>query len=342
MDKQICPICGRMYENEENKRNRFVAEPQCVEQESNQDEYLNYYCSHFKFSLAIHKNIVEMDLDNELREEILNLITEYMLHFKVKNNLRTMKRRCFYFNDNESDVDMLDTESRYINVAKLIQNYPRKAIDVANRSLINFSLIYQRYGDIICPTWLEKRISFEHNYNNNHSLGVFLLLEDLGYVKDPDNRECYVITAEGWQKIEQLQKELQISCQGFIAMSFREETKSIREAFRIAIKEAGYNVKIIDEKEHNNQIVPEIFFEINRSKFVVVDVTYPNYGAYYEAGYAQALGKQVIICCREKEFNDKDKGPHFDISQKSMIVWKDEEDLINRLKRRIEATVDDL
>jgi nucleoside 2-deoxyribosyltransferase len=122
-------------------------------------------------------------------------------------------------------------------------------------------------------------------------------------------------------------------------MSFREETKPIREAFRTAMQESGYSVAVIDEKEHNNQIVPEIFYEIERSKFVVVDVTYPNYGAYYEAGYAQALGKQVIICCREAEFHDKSTRPHFDISQKSMVVWKDETDLVQRLKRRIEATV---
>lgn len=124
-------------------------------------------------------------------------------------------------------------------------------------------------------------------------------------------------------------------------MSFSEETDTIRKAFRQAIQESGYTARVIDEKEHNNQIVPEIFFEIERSKFVVVDVTYPNYGAYYEAGYAQALGKQVIICCRKSEFESKDrqKRPHFDISQKSMVVWQDESDLVTRLKKRIEATV---
>lgn len=122
-------------------------------------------------------------------------------------------------------------------------------------------------------------------------------------------------------------------------MAFREETKPIREAFRKAITEMGYNASVIDEKEHNNQIVPEIFYEIQRSKFVVVDVTYPNLGAYYEAGYAQALGKQVIICCQEDSFKDSSRRPHFDISQKSMIVWTDEADLVRRLKRRIEATV---
>ena len=111
----------------------------------------------------------------------------------------------------------------------------------------------------------------------------------------------------------------------------------IAESFKKAINACGYAPRIMSEIEHNNQIVPEIFFEIEQSKFTVVDVTYPNNGAYYEAGYAQALGKQVIVCCRKKEFDDK--VVHFDISQKSMIVWKDEAELVERLKKRIEATV---
>ncbi len=125
-------------------------------------------------------------------------------------------------------------------------------------------------------------------------------------------------------------------------MSFRNETATIRNSFKIAIEACGYAVKIIDEKEHNNQIVPEIFYEIERSKFIVVDVTYPNYGAYYEAGFAQALGKEVIVCCKKEAFENtsgKFERPHFDIAQKSMVLWEDEADLVSRLKRRIEATV---
>lgn len=161
------------------------------------------------------------------------------------------------------------------------------------------------------------------------------------YIKDVDGKQTYVITAEGWKRIDVLLNEEYAIRQGFIAMSFCNETRNIREAFRTAISSCGYIVKVIDEKEHNNQIVPEILYEISRSKFVVVDITVPNYGAYYEAGYAQALGKEVIVCCQETIFTSEDKKqkPHFDIAQKSMIVWKDEEDLINRLRRRIQATV---
>ena len=81
-----------------------------------------------------------------------------------------------------------------------------------------------------------------------------------------------------------------------------------------------------------------MFFEIERSKFMVVDVTFENSGAYYEAGYAQALGKEVIVCC-SKEILDGPNKPHFDIAQKQIIDWTDLADLKERLKRRIEATV---
>lgn len=122
-------------------------------------------------------------------------------------------------------------------------------------------------------------------------------------------------------------------------MKFGEKTVAIRESFKKAIHESGYTPRLIDEKEHNKQIVPEILFEIGRSKFMVVDVTVPCYGAYYEAGYAQALGKEVIICCSQEAFNNTETRPHFDIAQKSMIIWDTEDELVERLIRRIAATV---
>ena len=70
-------------------------------------------------------------------------------------------------------------------------------------------------------------------------------------------------------------------------MSFDDNVKYIGDIFQQAIRQAGFEPRIIKDKEHNNYIMPEIFHEIKASKFVVVDITKPNYGAYYEAGYAQ-------------------------------------------------------
>ena len=59
-------------------------------------------------------------------------------------------------------------------------------------------------------------------------------------------------------------------------MKFGDKTETIRQAFKEAISECRYVPRVIDEKEHNHQIVPEILYEISKSKFVVVDITFPN------------------------------------------------------------------
>ena len=246
----------------------------------------------------------------------------------------------YYFYFEEESVGNIPDNFQKINVAELMRNYPRSFMDKMEKSLYNLSKEYPIFGWKIS----EERKMFHLLYCENEGdkvwhieiPGILNALCELGYLSR-DLSRYYCISAKGWEKVSELEKA-ESNNQGFIAMSFRNETKTISESFKNAISRCGYIPRRIDEKEHNNQIVPEILFEISRSKFVVVDVTYPNYGAYYEAGYAEALGKEVIICCRDKEFNG-DSRPHFDIAQKSTIVWKDEDDLENRLYRRIEATV---
>lgn len=119
----------------------------------------------------------------------------------------------------------------------------------------------------------------------------------------------------------------------FVAMWFDEEMKVARAKIENAIVVCGYKPILIDAKEHNNQIVPEIFKEINDSVFIVADLTGQRGGVYYEVGYATAKGKQVILSCKEEEKT------HFDVAQINTIYWKDEDDLYKRLVNRIKATI---
>ena len=165
-------------------------------------------------------------------------------------------------------------------------------------------------------------------------------LKKSDFIKDYDNKLDSVvlcISAKGWQLIEQLQKNTSFGKNVFIAMSFMKGTESTREALKQGISKAGYTPVIIDELTHNHQIVPEMFKQIRDSKFLVIDVSIPNNGAYYEAGYALGLGKEVIFCCSQKSFEDKENRPHFDVSQKQMIIWKDEADLSDKLEKWIKS-----
>ncbi|MCI9654208.1 MAG: hypothetical protein HFG91_07710 [Acholeplasmatales bacterium] len=93
----------------------------------------------------------------------------------------------------------------------------------------------------------------------------------------------------------------------------------------------------MNEFETNNWIMPEIFHQIQLSKFVVVDLSIRCDGAYYEAGYALAMGKEVIhIYDRREESNNP---LHFDVAQKSTVIYNDFDDLKFKLMNRIKATI---
>lgn len=119
----------------------------------------------------------------------------------------------------------------------------------------------------------------------------------------------------------------------FVAMSFDDELKPVRISISKVIKDEGLTPLLIDSKEHNNQIVPEIFSEIDKAKFVIADLTHHKTGVYYEAGYAKGMGKEVIFTCRKEDFENR----HFDVAQTNTIVWETPGELSERLAKRIEA-----
>lgn len=144
----------------------------------------------------------------------------------------------------------------------------------------------------------------------------------------------FVLTPRGYARIDEIQKYAAHGKNVLVAMKFGEETKPLRESIRKGIQDAGYIAIFIDEVQHNDFITPELLKHIRDSKFVVVDLTHQNNGAYFEEGYAMGLGKPVIQLCKEGV------ELHFDIAQKNTIMWKTEDDIPELLHRRIDATID--
>lgn len=120
----------------------------------------------------------------------------------------------------------------------------------------------------------------------------------------------------------------------FIAMSFNPELEEIRKVISDVVSWQGFKPIIIDSKEHNNQIFPEIFYEIQNAEFVIADLTDHRNGVYYEAGYAKGLGKEVIFTCKMDDFDNR----HFDVAQTNTIVWSEPYKLREKLSARIEST----
>lgn len=168
---------------------------------------------------------------------------------------------------------------------------------------------------------------------------VLKYLADSIYIEciDGINEEEYRgvrLTPKGYARVDELQKNTANGRNVLVAMKFGEDTRKLREAIRQGVGEAGYFAIFIDEVQHNDFITPELLKYIRDSKFVVVDLTHQNNGAYFEEGYAMGVGKTVIQLCK------KDTNLHFDIAQKNTIMWDVEDSIPLMLKNRIIATID--
>ena len=75
--------------------------------------------------------------------------------------------------------------------------------------------------------------------------------------------------------------------------------------------------------------------KIRDAKFVIADLTHDNRGAYWEAGYAEGLGKPVIYICETTKFDEKKT--HFDTNHCTTIPWSRDDD--GGFRERLTATL---
>lgn len=173
-------------------------------------------------------------------------------------------------------------------------------------------------------------------------------LEQSGFIKayawDNPEEHAVSLTPDGWSAIKE--KKLN-SKKAFIAMAFdwTAEYEQLRldylEAIREGCRDCGYNANIVTP-DHTGHIVDKIIAEIKESDFMVADFTYNNRGAYFEAGYARALGLPVIHTVMEGHINgtEPEKKLHFDIQQINYIKWSDPAELRERIRDRIKAVIE--
>ncbi len=161
------------------------------------------------------------------------------------------------------------------------------------------------------------------------------------------------LTPKGWQRYEELQSAATESRLAFMAMKFGDPVLDTVFAgtFKVAAKRAGYDLRKLDEEPQAGLIDDRLRLEIRRSRFTVADLTHGNRGAYWEAGYAEGLGRPVIYTCRTDVFADKthEDHPHFDTNHRLMVLWdpnkpeEAEESLVTTIRATLpaEAVLDD-
>jgi len=129
------------------------------------------------------------------------------------------------------------------------------------------------------------------------------------------------LTFAGWDYYETLRLGGATYRKAFMAMRFGDPILNslLDDVLKPAAKRAGFDLFKLDDRPKAGLIDDRMRVEIRASDFVVADLTHDNLGAYWEAGYAEGLGKPVIYTCERIKF-DATK-THFDTNHHLTIVW---------------------
>ena len=109
------------------------------------------------------------------------------------------------------------------------------------------------------------------------------------------------LSVHGWEHVEALLREAKDSRKAFMAMKFGDpELDAVfKDYFKLAVHQTGFNLQRLDDEPRAGLIDDRMRLEIRTSRFIIADLTHGNAGAYWEAGYAEGLGRPVIYTCRK-------------------------------------------
>lgn len=109
--------------------------------------------------------------------------------------------------------------------------------------------------------------------------------------------------------------------------------------FKTAVADTGFELRRIIDDPPAGLIDDRLRVEIRKSCFMICELTTSNPGAYWEAGFAEGLGRPVIYSC-EKSFFDA-KQTHFDTNHCHTVLWVPDDlaDAATRMKATIRATL---
>lgn len=154
------------------------------------------------------------------------------------------------------------------------------------------------------------------------------------------------LTIEGWERFENLRRGQSTARLAFMAMPFGDADldRYYEEHFKPAVASTGFTLKRLDENQPAGLIDDHLRVETRQCRFLISDLTHHNRGAYWEAGYAEGLGKPVIYTCRKDVFDDERSRPHFDTNHNLTVTWEPAQlsAAMSKLKDTIRATLPDM
>jgi hypothetical protein len=150
-----------------------------------------------------------------------------------------------------------------------------------------------------------------------------------------------VVTAQGWQRVEELRRAHVASRFAFFARRFNNPDldEMFDSCLAPAVMQTGFELRLASQKAGLIDAVIED--EIRRCRFLIADLSDDNAGAYWEAGFAEGLGKPVIYVCAAKGKDGAPRTTHFDTNHRQTVMWDlaEPEETARKLKAIIRNTL---
>ena len=150
------------------------------------------------------------------------------------------------------------------------------------------------------------------------------------------------LTLSGWEAYREDKISYVSGEYGFIAMQFNDPTLDpfVEEVIKPTVKAGtGYDLVHMRDVGRAGVIDNIMRTQIKQAEFVIADLTHDNSGAYWEAGYAEGLGKPVVYICEQEKFEERKT--HFDTNHCTTVMWSKsedsnfEEELVSTLRRSL-------
>jgi hypothetical protein len=147
------------------------------------------------------------------------------------------------------------------------------------------------------------------------------------------------LTFDGWDHYEDLQKSHAEGPIAFMAMPFNNQLLEcvFTDCLAPAVRRAGFDLRRIIDKQPAGVIDDQLRVAIRKSRFLISELTGRNPGAYWEAGYAEGLGKPVIYTCQKSFFENPETKPHFDANHCVTVIW--DESQLNEAGSKLTTTI---
>ena len=135
------------------------------------------------------------------------------------------------------------------------------------------------------------------------------------------DRAHATLTFAGWEQYESLRRGGAVYRKAFMAMKFGDLVldQVLETVFKPGALRAGFDLFKLTDRPKAGLIDNRMRAEIQACDFVVADLSHDNLGAYWEAGYAEGLGKPVIYTCEKSKFEEAKT--HFDTNHHLTILW---------------------